>query len=450
MLLTRSVLPSLPSATSRRHPLFLAAVIACALTTTAFAQTWTAVPLPPGAAQIGSGGNQLERAGAFPLATTNSGANLWRLLAGNWTARPLPPGVTQLGTGGSRLENSGVNPLATTNFGANLWELVAVTWSPVPLPPGVTQLGAPAADLLPAGARPIAYTNFGTSLWELVGGTWNAIPLPPGAVVIDGVNTRFESCGSQRPLASTNAGANLWEFSAGVWNAVPLPTGVLQLSAGIDQIEPAAGRPGADPLASTMSGLQLFRLQGGSWQSLPLPPGVSQLVPGVAEIEPSGTQNPLASSNSGANLWELVTTVYPGTGEDVVLATGVNGPATHGGTADIKSITSGDLLTITLQSPNTTQSFAPVLLVGEFFVTGGTAPFNAFYSTVHVDTVSSFVILSPAFAAGTGIIGGGITLNYLAGGLPAGVSLMLQAIVVNAATANGIFAATDGLVLDFM
>lgn len=295
--------------------------------TTALAQTWTAMPLPPGVTQIGGDGSELEPAGSQPLATTNYGANLYRLENGAWVTMPLPSGITQIGSFGSQLLPAGSEPVFAASFGASLQRWDGSAWVAMPLPPGVTQIGSSGSELLPAGRNAIAATNYGANLYEFVGGVWTTMPLPPGVIQIGSMGAEMQPCGAGNPLATTDYGAHLWEYVGGSWTEISLPPGIVQLGSGGSRMQPhvfdeTSGHSGATPMATTSFGANLYERVGGAWLSVALPAGVTQIGSGGSQLVNSGLSFALATTNFGANLWAY------GLGTSVAVSSTCAGAAT--------------------------------------------------------------------------------------------------------------------------
>lgn len=132
----------------------------------------------------------------------------------------------------------------------------------------------------------------------------------------------------------------------------------------------------------------------------------------------------------------LESMVYPGTGEDLQLSTGVDGPLTSGPREDVKSAAGGGQLTAFYRSPNGTLDGAVAVLAGELFVTGSplTSPILPYIHLLNPVLVHGPIILSPL---------GGVWSLTLPPGF-AGTSLMLQPVALHASAANGLFIIGDG------
>lgn len=139
---------------------------------------------------------------------------------------------------------------------------------------------------------------------------------------------------------------------------------------------------------------------------------------------------------------------YPGTGEDFVLLTGLNGaPPTTGIAYDQKTAHASDILSIRFESPGLTFVNTATLLLGQLLATGGPTPVLPGYPSLHVNPFAGGFIVFNALTAPFGPLllpPGGLTFNVA---IPAGLfgnSLMLQALSLSSTAINGVFAATDG------
>ncbi|MGA0059152.1 MAG: hypothetical protein ACO3RU_06155 [Planctomycetota bacterium] len=141
------------------------------------------------------------------------------------------------------------------------------------------------------------------------------------------------------------------------------------------------------------------------------------------------------------------TPAYPGTGDDVGLATAIGGGALSTGAGnDIKSANGGQLLEVNVSSPNGGYDLAPYWLLAQVFSTA--TPPVAATPGVYFDFAQPVLILA---GFGTSPIGGpviapgnGSSNYYLAPAGLAGSSIMLQGLVFSTSASNGIFAMTDG------
>lgn len=141
---------------------------------------------------------------------------------------------------------------------------------------------------------------------------------------------------------------------------------------------------------------------------------------------------------------EITLIPYPGSGEDLMLATGVNG--LPNGQA-LKSAAVGAVLSVGIASPLATYVGAAPILVAQFFTAAAplVSPFG--FPEVHLDpfAVPQPFVAFDGYATSTTIGPSGLTLTL--GAVPPGLTglrLILQAICLDNASANGFFAVTDG------
>lgn len=138
---------------------------------------------------------------------------------------------------------------------------------------------------------------------------------------------------------------------------------------------------------------------------------------------------------------------YPGTGEDLTLWTAVNtAPLTTGSGNAIKTLTAGDFVTLKASSPGGGFDYRDFFLVAQAFLTGATPPVGL---APHVhESWPGLVFLVGAYPASipTLLPPGGTTLTFQAPPGAAGVSVLVQGIVVTLApplAVNGLYASTD-------
>jgi endonuclease/exonuclease/phosphatase family metal-dependent hydrolase len=137
---------------------------------------------------------------------------------------------------------------------------------------------------------------------------------------------------------------------------------------------------------------------------------------------------------------------YPGSGEDLLMSTGIGGAPTTGPLFDVKTAGAGDLLYVHFVSPSGTFDFAPPLLVAQIFAFGN-PPLGPLLG-LHVNTAGAVVLVNGLDGGPLGLQeviapGAGNTHVYL---VPAGLapfSVMLQTLAVSSLAANGFFAASD-------
>ena len=93
----------------------------------------------------------------------------------------------------------------------------------------------------------------------------------------------------------------------------------------------------------------------------------------------SSAANGCNSLADNLNAWLLDTTtplLYPGTGEDLELLTGINAPVSGGPTQDVKPANFNDVLTILIRSPGGTYDWQPLVFIGHPFTTGSPPPLH--------------------------------------------------------------------------
>jgi hypothetical protein len=136
---------------------------------------------------------------------------------------------------------------------------------------------------------------------------------------------------------------------------------------------------------------------------------------------------------------------YPGTNEDVRLATGINGAiATYGTGQDIKTAQAGQLMEFKVSSPNNTYTLKWYYLLGTVTASGAVPPPQLPFLNIWVDLNTYFIMAGALTPLGPPLIGPNGSSNYFIApaGLP-GVSVVAQAICIGPTAANGIYAASD-------
>lgn len=128
--------------------------------------------------------------------------------------------------------------------------------------------------------------------------------------------------------------------------------------------------------------------------------------------------------------------VYPGTGEDLVLATGIGGLPTSGPGQDVKPAPGGNLLLCSMGSPTGALQGALTVLVGDLHGTGSPLQHPLFDN---VYTSAQPLVLHGPFALGQP---GSAWMFSIPSGF-AGLSLILQPIALWPTSSNGLFAAGD-------
>ena len=93
---------------------------------------------------------------------------------------------------------------------------------------------------------------------------------------------------------------------------------------------------------------------------------------------------------------------FPGSSEDFILATGVNGPATV--VPDLKPTPGGSTVNVRLESPNGTAALRPLLLAGELLFTSNLPSTPPLFSEIWVgSTVNVVLIVGPTSPVNTGV-----------------------------------------------
>lgn len=128
--------------------------------------------------------------------------------------------------------------------------------------------------------------------------------------------------------------------------------------------------------------------------------------------------------------------VYPGTGEDLVLATGVGGLPSSGPGNDVKPAPGGSLLLCSMGSGTGALHGAPTVLIGDLHGTGHPLQHPMF---ANVYTSAQPLVLHGPFVLGQP---GSAWMLSLPTGF-AGLSLVLQPLALWPTSANGLFAAGD-------
>ncbi len=147
---------------------------------------------------------------------------------------------------------------------------------------------------------------------------------------------------------------------------------------------------------------------------------------------------------------------YPGTGEDLWLSTALNGDTlTYGPTNDVKLVNPGDFIEVNVSSPSQNSDFGlfSFIIFSQLFSTGfPPVPFFVF-PELYFDFTQPIILLQGGVSSpiGSPVINpnGGTSLYFECPPGLGGMSLMMQALVVDPVTANAFYAATDGHELRF-
>lgn len=146
------------------------------------------------------------------------------------------------------------------------------------------------------------------------------------------------------------------------------------------------------------------------------------------------------------------TPTYPGTSEDLLLRSSVDGTLTA--FPDVKAAAAGQILQINLSTPNATFAAGIPLLVAQFLAQNQQAGSVGAFPYLHFDLLQPVYILFDGLLGSPlgpmPIIPGGLTLTYQIPPGLSGSSFMVQGLALNAGAANGIFAASDAHEIEFL
>jgi len=145
--------------------------------------------------------------------------------------------------------------------------------------------------------------------------------------------------------------------------------------------------------------------------------------------------------------------MYPGTGEDLVLGSAVGGVFTTSGPGnDVKQAAGGSMLEFNVSSPGAAFDLSAYYLVAQLFSAGfPPVPQPAFpelwfdFSAFFVLVNGSPTVLGPPVIAP----GAGSSTFYSAPMNFAGLSVIIQGLVINNSAANGLYAATNAHEIQF-
>lgn len=152
---------------------------------------------------------------------------------------------------------------------------------------------------------------------------------------------------------------------------------------------------------------------------------------------------------------EIVVPQFPGTGEDLILWTGVNAPPDP---VEFKPAFPNDILDVLVDSPGGTWHFSPYLVVAQLF--DPATPPNMVITGLHPDPFDpDFFILVDTFTPPPPssvlipppLLPGGNSHAFLVPPSPSlsGMDLMLQALVLDPTAQNGVFAGSGAKVIQF-
>jgi hypothetical protein len=158
------------------------------------------------------------------------------------------------------------------------------------------------------------------------------------------------------------------------------------------------------------------------------------------------------NSDPDADLALLITAeaapLWPGTGEDLEVLTGVSAPATAGPGVDLKFAAANDLLTLVAASPFATLANEPALF--GVLLGAANAPFLPAYGVpeLWIDPFSPLYI--PLLANFGALPAGGSTLSLPVPPGLAGLAVVVQSVVVSPKARNGSYAAASAHVVVFL
>ncbi len=143
---------------------------------------------------------------------------------------------------------------------------------------------------------------------------------------------------------------------------------------------------------------------------------------------------------------------YPGSGEDILLETGVNGVPDS---TPVKTAMPGDSIQVAVSSPGGALSNTPPVLIGQLYPTGTAGPASPMgFPEVHVDPAQALLILDGTAPTPFGSIvlppaGSALTLTFAYPGGLNGFTARVQAFAVTPTAANGFFAASAALEIEY-
>ncbi len=142
--------------------------------------------------------------------------------------------------------------------------------------------------------------------------------------------------------------------------------------------------------------------------------------------------------------------LFPGTNEDLIMASGINAPATLGQGQEIKQAAALDLFTIFFESPNGTFDFHVPYVLGELFLSGSPTPMGPLPGMYF--NLATVVVVFDGYASPSGfpqvVVPGGTTQNYLIPFGLSGFSFVFQSVLFSS-LANNSYVFTDAHRLDF-
>lgn len=149
-----------------------------------------------------------------------------------------------------------------------------------------------------------------------------------------------------------------------------------------------------------------------------------------------------------------VALLFPGTGDDLTLGSGINGLPSGGPGRDIKFALPNDVLTLQVRSPQGAFHWMPLILAGNAYGTGSGVPAFGLPS-LHVNpfVAGGFLLLDGATPAGpfspSRVLPPGTDIQLAVPPGLSGYRARLQAIVLSATAGNGLYATTDAHEIHF-
>jgi hypothetical protein len=181
-----------------------------------------------------------------------------------------------------------------------------------------------------------------------------------------------------------------------------------------------------------------------------LPVGTRKL---IVEANFAGT-NALLDNLRATLVPSGVALLFPGTGDDLTLGSGINGLPSGGPGRDIKFALPNDVLTLQVRSPQGAFHWMPLILAGNAYGTGSGVPAFGLPS-LHVNpfVAGGFLLLDGATPAGpfspSRVLPPGTDIQLAVPPGLSGYRARLQAIVLSATAGNGLYATTDAHEIHF-
>jgi len=204
-----------------------------------------------------------------------------------------------------------------------------------------------------------------------------------------------------------------------------------------------------DPVIAAFSSVTLGALNINATLPSNLAPGTYWLAlvvdPAAGEVATSNNQVLATNSLSVGN-------PFPGSGEDLLLETGVNGAPDS---TPLKTAMPGDTIQVAISSPGGALSNTPPLLVGQVYPTGTPGPGSPTgFPEVYIDPALALLILNGTAPTPFGSIvippaGSALTLTFAYPGGLSGFTARVQAYAVTPTAMNGFFAASAALEIEY-